>query len=168
MNRLRLSADSIRMTMVVGLVWGLSATVGIQIVGIALTWLILRPFGYHFNPPLAVVVTTVSNPFTMTPLYTLWFLTGCAAWADCHRGDYSVRGILRRVDEYGFWDTLVSSWEFFAIALYGSLPYAIAGGIAGYYIGGYIGRRLEARRNRKVDRVKGAPPIAPRVERGRP
>lgn len=149
MSRMNMSPEAIRLTMVIGLVWGMSATVGVQVIGIALTWVILKPFGHSFNPPLALVVTTVSNPFTMTPLYTLFFLTGCAAWADCHRGDYSVRAILRKIDEVGFWQTMLESWQFFAIALYGSIPYAIAGGIAGYYIGGYIGRRLHARRRRK-------------------
>ena len=61
----------------IGLVWGLTPTVGIQIIGVSLTWLVARRlFGWNFNYLIALAWTVVTNPLTLLPLYYVFYVTG--------------------------------------------------------------------------------------------
>ncbi|MEO3434702.1 DUF2062 domain-containing protein [Inquilinus sp. CAU 1745] len=150
-NRLRLDPPTVALTVAMGMFWGLTASVGVQVIGVALCWAVARAIDRPFNFPVAIVLTGVTNPLTIPPIYSLYFLSGCAIIPSCHPGVGGIESVIARVAEEGPWNVLLESWQFFGIALLGSLPYAIAATIAGYHIGHWIGERLEKRRRLRGD-----------------
>ncbi len=131
----------------VGLVWGLTPTVGIQIIGMSLTWFVARRvFNWNFNYLVALAWTIVTNPLTFLPLYYVFYVTGKLIL-----GDGDVNG----VDEYqafvGLWDRTFApdtSWSeevatYFSVIVrdwglklfVGSIPYAAVAAAIGYWWG---------------------------------
>ncbi|HET8728877.1 MAG TPA: DUF2062 domain-containing protein [Alphaproteobacteria bacterium] len=150
-NKMKLGPGQVGRTVVVGLFWGLTASVGLQVVGVGLCWLAMRGLDRPFNLPIALLLTGVTNPLTIAPIYSLYFVVGCAALPSCHPGAGSVETIIVRLKEEGLWDVLADSWQFFAITYAGSLPFAIAGSVAGFYFGRWVGGMLQHRRRRRAE-----------------
>lgn len=165
---MRLSPSVVGRTAVVGLAFGLTASVGIQLLGVFLFWLAGRAARRPINLALAVLLTGVTNPLTIAPLYSAYFLTGCAV-IQCDRSIISIEPLLTAINAIDFkglftgsWDTAVASfgqlgsgsWETIglplAITVLGSLPFALVGSVAGYYFGRYVGERLHHRRVRRA------------------
>ncbi|MGP1397375.1 MAG: DUF2062 domain-containing protein [Inquilinaceae bacterium] len=158
-NKHRMTPNVVGRTMMVGLAWGVSATVGLQLVGVAVTWVMLsRWLGKPFSLAIAALLTGITNPLTVPPLYTMYYLTGCMV-ADCPGGVFNFQRLVDSILEYGVsWRLIEGSWRFLAIAFAGSLPYAIAAAAAGFYGGRFIGRQMHRRRQR---RSEPAAPTAP-------
>lgn len=152
MNRMRLTPEVIGRSMAVGLFWGGSATVGLQLIGIAICWGVARRIERPFNVAIAVILTNITNPFTMAPAYSLFTVTGCTIVPGCMGGTALVNDLVTRLQAEGAITILTESWYLLGLAFVGSLPYAIALAIGGYLLGRYIGRKLDARRNRRVQK----------------
>ena len=61
----------------IGVFWGMTPTVGIQMYVIFLQWLLLRTFTrVRFDLVLAIAMVWISNPLTVIPLYFLFHITG--------------------------------------------------------------------------------------------
>ena len=61
----------------VGVFFGLTPTVGVQMYLVAMVWTIYKYiFKKHFNLPVGVAMVWISNPITMVPLYYVFLLTG--------------------------------------------------------------------------------------------
>lgn len=155
-NRMRLTPETVGRTCLFGLMWGLSPTVGVQVAGLALTWLVVdKVLGHPFNLPIALVLTGVTNPLTVVPIYGLYFSAGCRA-IGCDVSQYHVQGVVRAIAELDVTGLFAKSFEAIAvplgITLLGSLPFVAAGSLAGWYFGRSIGRRLEHRRDTRVQR----------------
>lgn len=61
----------------VGLAWGLTPTVGIQMIFAFVTWVIARYlFNWNFSLILAVAWTWATNVVTLVPCYFLFYMTG--------------------------------------------------------------------------------------------
>lgn len=165
---MRLSPAVVGRTAVVGLAFGLTASVGIQVIGVVLFWMVGRSIRRPINLALAVVLTGVTNPLTIAPIYTAYFFTGCAV-IQCDTSVITIEPLLAAINAIDFkalftgsWDTAMSSfgqlgagsWDSIglplAITVLGSLPFALAGSIAGYYFGRYVGERLHIRRVRRA------------------
>ena len=165
---MRLSPSVVGRTAVVGLAFGLTASVGIQVIGVVLVWLVGRAIRRPINLALAVILTGVTNPFTIAPIYTLYFFTGCAL-VQCDTSVISIKPLLAAINAIdltalftGSWDSAVASfgmlgagsWQTIGLPLtitvLGSLPFALAGSVAGYYFGRYVGQRLHMRRVRRA------------------
>ena len=167
-NRMRLSPSVVGRTAVVGLAFGLTASVGIQLIGVFLIWLVGRAIRRPINLALAVLLTSVTNPLTIVPIYTGYFFIGCAM-LQCDTSVITIEPMIAAINAIdltglftGSWDTALASfaplgagsWETIGLPLtitaVGSLPFAIAGSVAGYYFGRYVGERLHIRRVRRA------------------
>jgi uncharacterized protein (DUF2062 family) len=59
------------------LIWGLTPTVGIQVPGVFLTWIVARRvFKWDFGMLLAIAWTGITNFITAIPIYYMFFITG--------------------------------------------------------------------------------------------
>ena len=150
---MRLSPAVVGRTAVVGLAFGLTASVGIQLIGVFVVWLIARAARKPINLAVAVVLTGVTNPFTVAPIYTAYFFTGCTL-VSCDTSTITIGPLITAITEWSLNDLWANSWDALivplAITVLGSLPYALAGSIAGYYFGRYVGERLHSRRIRRA------------------
>ena len=152
-SRLRLGPDVVGNTMLVGLAFGLSGPPGIQLVGVLLVWWIGRRAGFIINMPIACLLTGVTNPLTIAPLYTMYFVVGCGA-VGCHLGEFRFDAFLQSVETSSFWDTVQDSWRIAGIIFLGSLPFSVSASGAGYYFGRNVGHRLAQRwRQRRARRA---------------
>lgn len=153
-NRMRLTPETVGRTCLFGLMWGLSPTVGVQVAGLALTWIVVdKVLGHPFNFPIALVLTGITNPLTVVPIYGLYFTAGC--WAiDCNISEYHVQGVVRSIAELDVLGLFEKSFEAIAvplgITLLGSIPFVAAGSVVGWYFGRSIGHRLEHRRETRA------------------
>lgn len=154
-NRLELEPAAVGRTMAAGLLWGLSATVGLQVIGVTLSWLVARWMRRPFYYPVSLVLTAITNPLTVAPMYSLYFVVGRTILWMPTAEEVAVDGLVARLTEASAWQIILDSGWFFAICLVGSLPFAAAGAVAGYYFGRYVGYRLSrrriARRERRAD-----------------
>jgi uncharacterized protein (DUF2062 family) len=159
-NRLKLTSDVLARTMAIGLGIGISATVGLQILAVSIAWLIARRIDRPFNIAIALLLTGVTNALTVPPLYSIYFVTGCAM-TSCDLGAFQLRRVINLVADFEAWDLASSSWTWLAEPLFvtfvGSLPYTIAGAVAGWYFGRALGWRLHHRRARRVRHTSASP-----------
>lgn len=149
-NKLKLTPEVVGRTMFVGLLWGLSASVGFQLIFVALFWLIGRWADRPFNFPIALLLTGITNPLTITPIYSAYFFIGCSLLPSCQPAHFSVKFLLERLSEEGPWSLLADSWSFLTITFFASLPFAVAAGVAGYWFGRTLGERLHKRRQKRA------------------
>ena len=149
----------------VGLFWALTPTVGIQMLLVFVTWITSRNFfSYHFNLPIGLAWTWVTNPATLIPSYYVFYVTGqmfLGHWGEI--GGYEAFGrsmqALQSTEE-GF-VVMLGNWfsslitEFGFPILVGSIPWAIFGSFVGYklthlFVSRHRDRRLE-RFQKKTD-----------------
>ncbi|NNG05600.1 MAG: DUF2062 domain-containing protein [Inquilinus sp.] len=163
-NRLRLSPLAVGRTAFVGLLFGLTATVGVQVLGVFLVWLVARSIRRPINLAIAVLLTGVTNPLTIAPVYALYFVTGCRL-VSCDTDRIRIEPLIQALTTLDARELWLSSWDAFtmplAITMLGSLPFALAGATAGYYFGRYVGQRLHTRRVRRAKLLAHHAPHSP-------
>lgn len=126
----------------VGMVLGFSPTVGLQVLlclGIVFAW--NRLGRVRLSLPPALVGSLVVNPITMGPTYFVYYKLGCL-FITCE-GEWSIErfGSLSSIGEVG-WTILI------ALAV-GSVPFMIAGGFVGYFLGNRLESFLQNRRAKR-------------------
>ena len=131
----------------IGLIWGLTPTVGIQIIGVSLTWFLgRRVFNWNFNYIVALAWTILTNPLTFLPLYYVFYVTGRFLL-----GDTTDEGLTGYQAFVGVWDQTFepdTGWfevvgTYFSVIVHdwglrllvGSIPYATVACIIGYWWG---------------------------------
>jgi len=85
----------------IGLMWGLTPTVGIQMVFCLLTWVIAkRFFKWDFSLIISLAWTWTTNVITLVPAYYLFFLTGqvMLGWCSLYRVTQEDRFLTAAVD----------------------------------------------------------------------
>ena len=140
----------------VGLVWALTPTIGIQMYAVFLTWLIARKlFNWDFNLVVGAAWTWTTNVLTMLPCYYAFYVTGqlMLGHVDDIFGYQSFVGAWSQAfsGERGFWAELLAYFGIMArdwglAMVVGSIPWAIGGGWLGYVLGLRYARRRRARR----------------------
>lgn len=154
-SRLELSPTHVANTMCVGLGVGLIAPPGVQLAVVGVIWGVGRFVGLRFNLAVACVLTLITNPFTFVPIYTMYFGVGC--WmTTCGAGNFQVESLLQTFQDEGTMAVLRQSGYFMLLILLGGLPFSVSGGIFGYYFGRTVGRRLQHRRETRVERRRAA------------
>ncbi|MEO5365066.1 MAG: DUF2062 domain-containing protein [Magnetococcus sp. WYHC-3] len=139
-----------------GLLYGFTPTVGIQTQMVLATWLVAKPLKWRFDPLVAIVWTLVSNPFTMVPLYYLFYLVGLALTGDAnHFTDFAsfemaFNALLAESATSGFWDGTAAVvgflWDTMGVnILMGCLPFSLISAPLGYYAVLFSLRRRAAR-----------------------
>lgn len=153
LSRLQATADSAALTGLLGLFFGALALVGIQIAIIAAIWFIsVRVFDRPFHLAIAMVLTGITNPLTVTPVYTLYFVTGCTI-TSCKVGERAIETLVNAVMFRADFALILDSLHILSITLLGSIFYAVPLGIFGYFAGRQIGRRIERRRDQRAERA---------------
>jgi uncharacterized protein (DUF2062 family) len=128
----------------IGLAWGLTPTIGVQMGLCFLTWMIAkRWFGWDFSVVIAMAWTWTTNVLTMFPAYYLFFVTGQFMLGRYDSvTDYgaflsSWQQNVAHEDSMGYWEwvwtysvMLAKGWG--VPMLLGSLPWAALGGWLGY------------------------------------
>lgn len=150
----------------IGLAWGLTPTVGIQMLLCFFMWVIARRlFKWDFSLIIAMAWTWATNVLTMFPAYYLFYVTGQVIL-----GRF---GDLTGFDEFmKLWDSNVgasndvSYWEWvwlYTVALFkgwglpmliGCLPWSALGAWGGYYWSlRFVRRHREHRERRRAART---------------
>ena len=128
----------------VGLAWGLTPTVGIQMIFCFLTWIMARRlFKWNFSLILAMGWTWSTNVLTLVPCYFLFYLTGqimlgrfenLSGYVEFekifagHAADDAAMGYLESI-----WVHTVALFEGWGLPLLiGCLPWSMLGAWAGY------------------------------------
>lgn len=141
----------------VGLGWALTPLVGVQLLLVAATWVVLsRALGWQFSLLIAGAWTFVSNVATMGPIYYVFYRTGL--WllgapdgAEFDAFTAEINTALAEADEPdGLIARTLDLFGTYGMPMFvGSIPWAIAGALAGYWIGWrYATWRLRAPRAR--------------------
>ncbi len=165
----------------VGLLWGFTPTVGIQMPLVFVTWLVARRlFRWDFNVIIAMAWTWVTNVVTMGPLYYLFYLTGRLMLG--HGGETAGYGAFLELwdgafgggtgeDDDMFYGGFEWYWAYFTemvndwglAMVVGSVPWAVAVGWLGYVwsLRFVIGHR-EVRQRRRLARLARLAGGAPR------
>ena len=154
--RSRLKADVLARTCSWGMIWGLSPSVGLQAVAVMVCWVIAdRWLKYRFNWPIAMVLTLITNPFTLAPIYAFYFTVGCGV-IQCDARMGALNRAIRALQDFELLDFLTLSarplLHAFAITWLGSIPFIIVGAVGGYYFGRYVGSKIEERRFKRMAR----------------
>ncbi len=143
----------------VGLFWGLTPTVGIQMPLCLLTWFALKRFRHsNFSLVLAFAWTWVSNFFTAIPMYYIFFVTGqifVGQWDNLLGYDkFSTSFKTSHSKDTSAWTNFFEIGTFIFEELgmsmaIGCIPYALVGAISGYIISlRFITSRRAKRKNR--------------------
>ena len=161
------SPKHIARAVLVGLAWGLTPTVGIQMIFCFLTWLIARHlFRWDFSLIVALAWTWTTNVITLLPAYYLFFITGqfllgrfdnlsgynefLSLWNE-NVIDEGTMGYLEWVWAYTVF--LIKGWGL-PLAI-GCIPWSILGAWGGYvWCLRFIVKYREARRSRDVQKAK--------------
>lgn len=154
LSRMRATADSAGLTGLFGLFFGALALVGVQIVLVIGVWFIFaKLLNRPFHVAIAMVLTGITNPLTVTPVYTLYFVTGCSVTA-CGLRERAVETLVNAVLSRGDISLVLDSLHLLGITLLGSLFYAIPLGLLGLVAGRQIGDRLQRRRAERAARKR--------------
>lgn len=140
----------------IGMAWALTPTVGLQMYGVFVTWLVARRlFNWDFNLVIGAGWTWTTNMLTMLPCYYAFYVTGqlILGHVDDIFGYASFVGAWEQAfdGEVGLWEGLVAYAGIMArdwglAMLVGSIPWAIGGGWLGYVLGLRFARARRARR----------------------
>jgi uncharacterized protein (DUF2062 family) len=154
----------------VGLAWGLTPTVGVQMIFVFVTWVLARRlFKWNFSLILAWAWTWTTNVVTLVPCYFLFYMTGqimlgriddlsgygeFVKFLDSHQvADNSEMGPLETI-----WVQMVMLFEGWGLPLViGCLPWSVFGAWAGYvwslrFITGHRANKAK----RRASRLAGA------------
>lgn len=140
----------------VGLVWALTPTIGIQMYAVFLTWVISRKlFNWDFNVVVGAAWTWTTNVLTVLPCYYAFYVTGqlllghvddifgyasfVSAWEQAFDGE---RGLWAGVAAYV--GVMARDWGLALVV--GSIPWAVLGGWLGYVLGLRYARARRTRR----------------------
>lgn len=140
----------------IGLAWAMTPLVGIQMMLVALTWVVAsRLFRWHFSLVLGLAWTWITNAFTILPFYYAYYVTGqilLGHWGDLTGFDTFV-GLWHGTfaADIGFWTALgryiVELVEGWGVPLaVGSIPWVIVSAASGYMISLRVSRRRAAAR----------------------
>ncbi|MDC0033648.1 DUF2062 domain-containing protein [Alphaproteobacteria bacterium] len=128
----------------VGLAWGLTPTVGIQMIFVFFSWVIgRRLFGWDFSLILAMAWTWTTNVVTLVPCYYVFYMTGQIVLGRFNDltgyGEFIKFFDSQAVDDamLGYWETIwanmVMVFEGWGLPLViGCLPWSALGAWAGY------------------------------------
>lgn len=144
----------------VGLLVGLTPTVGIQIPMVLLLWMVIHKVykSWNFNPVIAIAWTFISNIATLPFLYYLFVVTGRIMLGRFEnlRGFDTFRERLGQSlpQESGWLDSLwryiIVLFDNFGLPLFlGSVPWSLLGGWIGYHWSLRILNKYRARHPRK-------------------
>ena len=152
----------------VGVFWGLTPLVGVQMPIVTLCWLIARlhrKTDFNIVPGLAWVWT--SNVFTMVPMYYGFYVTGQVLLGRFHElSGYDAFAHLFRFSAWErdtLWETVSTYlsyvWEHFGLPMaVGWIPYAVVFGWIGYKISLKVIRERRQRiLEKRLGRTKSAP-----------
>jgi uncharacterized protein (DUF2062 family) len=140
----------------IGLMWAMTPLVGIQMMMVAVTWVVTtRLFSWNFSLVLGLAWTWVTNAFTILPFYYGYYVTGqilLGHWDDISGFETFValwEGTFGA--DMGFWQALyayvvdiIAGWGLPLIV--GSIPWVIVTGFFGYRLSLRVSRRHHARR----------------------
>ncbi len=164
----------------VGLVWGFTPTVGIQMPLVFVTWLVARRlFRWEFSVIIGMAWTWITNVVTIGPLYYAFYLTGqvmlgrggeatgYSAFRELWDGAFGAEGGAGADDDDMFYGGFDWFWTYFtevigdwglAMAV-GSVPWAVLIGWFGYVWSlRFVIRHREARQRRRLARRAGRAP----------
>ena len=152
----------------VGVFWGLTPTVGIQLAMVLATWIIgRRIFRWKFSLLIACAWTAISNPLTAIPMYYVFYVTGqlmLGRWDDVA----GYQGFVAQFSATFAWEAgllelagatltvIVADWGL--AMLIGSLPYAALGATLGYVWGLRFIIRYRAARAARAARKRQSRP----------
>lgn len=146
----------------IGLMWGLTPTVGAQMVFCLFTWMIAKRFTkWDFSLIVSLAWTWSTNVITLVPAYYLFFITGqimLGRYDDVSGyGEFASTWGRAMGDnpDAGFWE---SAWSYTVMLikgwglpmLIGCVPWSILGGWAGYNWSLRFVRQHRRRRLRKL------------------
>ena len=60
----------------IGMFWAMTPLVGIQMTLVTINWFLFKFIRFRFSIPIAMVMVWLSNPFTMGPLYYMFYMVG--------------------------------------------------------------------------------------------
>ncbi len=166
----------------VGLVWGFTPTVGIQMPLVFVTWLVTRRLiKWDFSVIIAMAWTWITNVVTIGPIYYAFYLTGqvmlgrggeatgYSAFRELWDGAFRSAGGVDADDTFHsgfdwFWTyftEVIGDWGL-AMAV-GSVPWAVLIGWLGYVWSlRFVIRHREARQRRRLARLARLAGGAPR------
>jgi uncharacterized protein (DUF2062 family) len=147
----------------VGMIWAMTPTVGIQMPLVFITWLISKKFfNWDFSVINGMAWTWTTNVFTLIPIYYTFYSTGQMMLG--RHGDLTGYDSFNKLWEMafdpniGFWDTtvmwfdtLIRGWG--VPMLVGSLPWAAFSGWLAYvlslrFVISYRQRRMQKSMNK--------------------
>ena len=160
----------------VGLVWAMTPTVGIQMAAVLLTWLIARRmFRWDFSVITAMAWTWITNFVTAGPVYYLFYMTGqimlgrigetsgysgfrATRHGAAAGGEAPGAGGLAWVQQY-FADFTGMIGEWGLAMSVGCVPWAVFAGWLGYsWSLRFVRRHREVRHRRRMARLAGRLP----------
>ncbi len=164
----------------VGVIWALTPTMGVQMAIVLFTWLIARRlFRWDFNVIVGFAWTWISNPITFIPIYYVFYVTGqflLGRWDNLLGYDsFVVRS--QELADAGFFEAIriyfsTIVWGWGSAMVVGCIPYAALGGLFGYRWGLKFTVRYrkarELRRPRKEVRRRAKSPHTTAGIRGEP
>ena len=144
--RSKLSVSEISTGVAIGMFWGLTPTVGIQMFIVFVHWLLWKYiFGKNFDLLVATAMVWISNPFTIGFFYTLFLLTGNFFLSIFGIKSVNVEQffqnftVLQEQSHYSTLETIYYSLQYLLVEIglplvVGSLVYAIIGSIISYAV----------------------------------
>ncbi|HFQ15787.1 MAG TPA: DUF2062 domain-containing protein [Rhodobacteraceae bacterium] len=155
-KRSRHAPEHIARGVMVGTVWAMTPTIGLQMMLVFITWVITRKlFKWDFSLINGLAWTWTTNVFTMLPVYFVFYITGQIMLG--HFDDLAGYHQFLRLweggfhDSAGFWQSLVIWFDNLIIGwgvplVIGSIPWAIVCGWAAYRLSyNFIIRHRERR-----------------------
>ena len=147
MQRSRHSPEFIARGVMVGMVWAMTPTIGLQMAAVFVTWLFTRKvFSWDFSLVNGLAWTWVTNVFTAIPVFYLFYITGQAMLGrfDDITGYEAFRTAFEVSKDAGsgFWE-VVSSW-FAGVAIGLGLPMTV-GCIPWAILTGWLAYRMSLR-----------------------
>jgi uncharacterized protein (DUF2062 family) len=164
--RSRQSPEHVARGTAMGIAWGFTPSIGVQMPLVFVTWVVARRmFNWDFNLVLALAWTWVSNVFTALPLYYLFYITGQVMFGHWHdlTGYQSFLSLWQGsfTDDQSLLDQLATLGRIlvldWGIAMgVGSIPWAAGTGILSYrYSLKFVRAYRRKRHERMVQRVAG-------------
>ncbi|MEQ9813134.1 MAG: DUF2062 domain-containing protein [Azospirillaceae bacterium] len=154
--RYRLNGPMLARTCFWGVAWGLTPSVGLQTLFVVITWWIVdRVMGFRFNWLIALVLTLITNPITMAPIYVFYLGVGCTM-TNCTMPTAEVDRFVAALVDFNLLELASSAGllvgEPYALMWLGSLPFVIILSPIAYFFGRKLGDRMEHRRQEKAAR----------------